>query len=173
MALKLLCVFGTRPEAIKLAPALKALRARPEQFSCRVCVTGQHRELLQPLLRLFHIRPDYDLKLMQPGQSLQHVAAGVVQGLEPILAQGKPDWVLVQGDTTTTLAAALAATYAHAPVAHVEAGLRSGNLRQPFPEEINRRLPREDYPHHRRGRLHRVKSVPSSARCQCRPGGLA
>ncbi len=95
MALKLLCVLGTRPEAIKLAPVLKALRARPDQFACRVCVTGQHRELLQPLLRLFHIRPDYDLKLMQPGQSLQHVAAGVVQGLEPILAQEKPDWVLV------------------------------------------------------------------------------
>ncbi len=140
MALKLLCVLGTRPEAIKLAPVLKALHARPEQFSCCVCVTGQHRELLQPALRLFHICPDYDLKLMQPGQSLQHVAAGVVQGLEPILAREKPDWVLVQGDTTTTLAAALAATYAHVPVAHVEAGLRSGNLRQPFPEEINRRL---------------------------------
>ena len=140
MALKLPCVLGTRPEAIKLAPVLKALRARPHQFSCRVCVTGQHREFLQPALRLFHICPDYDLKLMQPGQSLQHVAAGVVQGLEPILAQEKPDWVLVQGDTTTTLAAALAATYAHVPVAHVEAGLRSRNLRQPFPEEINRRL---------------------------------
>lgn len=138
--LKVLSVFGTRPEAIKLTPVIRALRAAPEQFLPRVCVTGQHRELLQPVLSLFDIQPDYDLAVMRPDQSLSYLTARVLTELERVLAQERPDWVLVQGDTTTTLAASLAAYYARVPVAHVEAGLRSGDPWQPYPEEINRRL---------------------------------
>lgn len=140
MLLKILSIFGTRPEAIKLAPVIKALRSAPQQFVSRVCVTGQHRELLDPVLRLFTIRPDHDLAVMQPDQSLFELTARVLTGLEAVLAQEKPDWVIVQGDTTTTLAASLAAYYARTAVAHVEAGLRSGDPWQPFPEEFNRRL---------------------------------
>src|SRR3989304_1447371 len=138
--LKVLSIFGTRPEAIKLAPVIQALRAAPAEFESRVCVTGQHRQLLDPVLRLFDIRPDSDLKVMQPDQSLAELPARLLSGLAPVLAREKPDWVLIQGDTTTTLSAALAAYYQRFPVAHVEAGLRSHNPWHPYPEEFNRRL---------------------------------
>ena len=138
--LKVLSIFGTRPEAIKLAPVIQALRAAPQEFESRVCVTGQHRQLLDPVLRLFDIRPDSDLKVMQPDQSLAELTARLLSGLAPVLAREKPDWVLIQGDTTTTLSAALAAYYQRFPVAHVEAGLRSHNPWHPYPEEFNRRL---------------------------------
>src|SRR3990172_2103526 len=138
--LKVLSIFGTRPEAIKLAPVIQALRAAPAEFESRVCVTGQHRQLLDPVLRLFDIRPDSDLKVMQPDQSLAELTARLLSGLAPVLAREKPDWVLIQGDTTTTLSAALAAYYQRFPVAHVEAGLRSHNPWHPYPEEFNRRL---------------------------------
>ncbi|MGH9805303.1 MAG: non-hydrolyzing UDP-N-acetylglucosamine 2-epimerase [Candidatus Acidiferrales bacterium] len=140
MPLKVLSIFGTRPEAIKLAPVIKALRARPQEFTSRVCVTGQHRELLDQVLRLFDIRPEHDLAVMQPDQSLFASTARILTALEPVLAAEQPDWVVVQGDTTTAFAASLAAFYARVPVAHVEAGLRSRDLTQPFPEEANRRL---------------------------------
>src|SRR3990172_182245 len=140
MALKILSICGTRPEAIKLAPVLQALRAALQEFELRVCVTGQHRELLDQVLRLFNIRPEYDLKVMQPDQSLAELTARLLTGLAPVLAREKPDWVLIQGDTTTTLCAALAVYYQRLPVAHVEAGLRSHNPWHPYPEEFNRRL---------------------------------
>jgi UDP-N-acetylglucosamine 2-epimerase (non-hydrolysing) len=138
--LKVLSVFGTRPEAIKMAPVIRALETRPDQFVSRVCVTAQHRQMLDQVLALFHISPDYDLDIMQQGQSPTQVAAAVLQHLEPILKAEQPDWVLVQGDTTTVLAAALAAFYAGAKVGHVEGGLRTHDKHQPFPEEINRRV---------------------------------
>ena len=140
MPLKVLSIFGTRPEAIKLAPVIKELRARAQDFASRVCVTGQHRELLDQVLRLFDIRPDHDLAVMRPDQSLFASTARILTALEPVLKQEQPDWVIVQGDTTTAFAASLAAFYARVPVAHVEAGLRSRDLAQPFPEEANRRL---------------------------------
>lgn len=123
-----------------MAPLLKAFRAAPECFRIAVCLTGQHADLIQPILRLFDITPDYDLGIMQGNQTLHHIAAAVLSGLEPVLAHEQCDWMLVQGDTTTTLAAALAAHYARVSVAHVEAGLRSGDMAQPFPEEANRIL---------------------------------
>ncbi len=138
--IKVLVVFGTRPEAIKMAPVVAALARRPQLCTIRVCVTAQHRQMLDQALRLFAITPDYDLNVMAPNQSLTGVAAAVLAGMEPVLRQEMPDWVLVQGDTTTVAAAALAAYYAHARVGHVEAGLRTNNKWQPFPEEINRRI---------------------------------
>ena len=138
-AKKVLFVFGTRPEAIKLAPVILQLRARPE-FTTRVCVTAQHREMLDQVLETFAIQPDYDLGIMEPDQDLFTVTARCLTGLQPVLAQERPDVVVVQGDTTTVLAAALAAFYLDMRVAHVEAGLRSFDKRRPFPEEINRRL---------------------------------
>jgi UDP-N-acetylglucosamine 2-epimerase (non-hydrolysing) len=138
--MKVLAVFGTRPEAIKMSPLVTAFRRSPSQFVMPVCVTGQHTDLLRPILRLFAIEPEYDLDLMQQNQSLHDVAAKVIRSLGPILASERPDWVMVQGDTTTALAAGLAAHYARIPVVHVEAGLRSGDEWQPFPEEINRKL---------------------------------
>jgi UDP-N-acetylglucosamine 2-epimerase (non-hydrolysing) len=146
---KVLCVLGTRPEAIKLAPVIRELRARAGDGLCAeasgglqtvVCVTGQHRELLDPMLSIFGIEPDYDLELMENNQTPTRLAAAVLAGLEPILETERPDWVLVQGDTTTVAAASLAAFYARARVGHVEAGLRTGDKWQPFPEEINRRI---------------------------------
>jgi UDP-N-acetylglucosamine 2-epimerase (non-hydrolysing) len=146
---KVLCVLGTRPEAIKLAPVIRELRARAGAGLCAeasgglrtvVCVTGQHRELLDPMLSIFSIEPDYDLELMENNQTPTRLAAAVLSGLEPILETERPDWVLVQGDTTTVAAASLAAFYARARVGHVEAGLRTGDKWQPFPEEINRRI---------------------------------
>jgi UDP-N-acetylglucosamine 2-epimerase (non-hydrolysing) len=138
--LRVLSVFGTRPEAIKMAPVVRELARYPGEFVSRVCITAQHRELLDEVLTLFAIQPDYDLDLMRPGQSPTAVAAQVLRGLEPVLAGERPDWVLVQGDTTTAAMGAIAAFYAGARVAHVEAGLRSHEPREPFPEELNRRL---------------------------------
>jgi len=136
---KVLAVFGTRPEAIKLAPLVLELRARAE-FEVRVCVTAQHRQMLDQVLETFAIRPDYDLGIMQPGQDLFDVTARCLTGLRPVLEKERPAWVVVEGDTTTVFAAALAAFYLDIRVAHVEAGLRTGDKRRPFPEEINRRL---------------------------------
>jgi UDP-N-acetylglucosamine 2-epimerase (non-hydrolysing) len=132
-------VFGTRPEAIKMAPVVAALRARPE-LRTTVCVTGQHRQMLDDVLSTFGIVPDHDLAVMRPNQSLSDVMAAVLTGLDARLAADKPDVVLVQGDTTTSTAAALAAFHRGAMVGHVEAGLRTGNLSSPWPEEANRRL---------------------------------
>lgn len=137
---KVLVVFGTRPEAIKLAPVVLQLRARPEEFNLRVCVTAQHRQMLDQVLQLFDIRPDIDLNLMRPNQTLAGLTANVITSITPVLQQERPDWVLVQGDTTTVWTAALAAFYEDVHVGHVEAGLRTLDKRQPFPEEINRRL---------------------------------
>ena len=136
--IRLLLVFGTRPEAIKLCPLIRELRARPRDFDARVCVTAQHRDMLDPVLAAFQVVPDYDLGLMRPDQSLTALTARILEALEPVLRQESPRMVLVQGDTTTSLAAALAAFYREIPIGHVEAGLRTGDLRQPFPEEMNR-----------------------------------
>src|SRR5437660_8568494 len=138
--LKVVFVFGTRPEAIKMAPLIRELGRAPERFQARVCVTAQHREMLDQVLALFSIRPDVDLDVMRPNQSLHEITSSVMLGLQPILERERPDWVLVQGDTTTTFAASLAAFYERIPVAHVEAGLRTGNLQAPWPEEMNRVL---------------------------------
>jgi UDP-N-acetylglucosamine 2-epimerase (non-hydrolysing) len=134
---KILFVFGTRPEAIKLCPVLLNLR-QSEMFQVRVCVTAQHRSMLDQVLAAFEVTPDYDLNLMQPGQTLAQLTARILAAVEPVIEAEQPDMVLVQGDTTTTLTAALAAFYQHVPVGHVEAGLRTGDLAQPFPEEMNR-----------------------------------
>jgi UDP-N-acetylglucosamine 2-epimerase (non-hydrolysing) len=138
MPVKTLFVFGTRPEAIKLCPVLKWLRGCGDRFDVRVCVTAQHRSMLDQVLSAFEVVPDHDLDLMKPGQTLAEVTARVLLGLEPVIARERPDIVIVQGDTTTTMGAALAAFYQRVPVAHVEAGLRTGDLTQPFPEELNR-----------------------------------
>ena len=124
---KVLFVFGTRPEAIKMAPVIIELQKHPEQFTVQICVTAQHRQMLDQVLELFAIVPDFDLDIMKPGQNLTDVTCNVLQGLIPVLAAARPDMVLVHGDTTTTMAASLAAFYAGIPVAHVEAGLRTGN----------------------------------------------
>lgn len=137
--MRTLCVFGTRPEAIKMAPLALQLEADPA-FEAKVCVTGQHREMLDQVLDLFGLKPDYDLAIMKPGQDLTDVTSAILLGLKPILAEFKPDIVLVHGDTATTFAASLAAYYQQIPVAHVEAGLRTGNLYSPWPEEANRKL---------------------------------
>jgi UDP-N-acetylglucosamine 2-epimerase (non-hydrolysing) len=136
--LKVLSVFGTRPEAIKMAPVIKELEKYPHRFESVVCVTAQHRQMLDQVLELFEIRPNYDLDIMKPGQDLFDVTCNVLQGLKPVLDKEKPDIVLVHGDTTTTMAASLAAFYSHIRVGHVEAGLRTGNKQAPFPEEVNR-----------------------------------
>ncbi len=136
--IEVLVIFGTRPEAIKLCPVVRALKRAPERFRTRVCVTAQHRELLDQVLDVFAVRPHYDLDLMRPGQTLAATTARIFSGLEPVLAEAKPDIVLVQGDTTTTFCGAVSAFYQRVPVGHVEAGLRTGDLRQPFPEEFNR-----------------------------------
>lgn len=137
--IRVLVIFGTRPEAVKMAPVVAALKGHP-QFACRVCVTAQHREMLDQVLDLFDIQPDYDLNIMRPGQSLQDLTAAVFSELGPIVAEEKPDWILIQGDTTTVMAAALLGYYHHVSVGHVEAGLRTGDKWRPFPEEINRRV---------------------------------
>jgi UDP-N-acetylglucosamine 2-epimerase (non-hydrolysing) len=138
--IKVLCVFGTRPEAIKMAPVVRELRRRADQFEAKVCVTAQHRQMLDQVLALFDIQPDYDLDVMSDNQTPTQVAASVLRQLEPILQAERPDWVLVQGDTTTVMAASIAAFYARVKVGHVEAGLRTRHKWQPFPEEINRRV---------------------------------
>jgi len=137
--LKILSVFGTRPEATKMVPLVLAMQAHP-QIESKVCVTAQHRELLDQVLTPFNITPDYDLNIMSIGQTLTDITTRVLQGLAPILADAKPDILLVHGDTTTTFAASLAAFYARVSVGHVEAGLRSYDKYRPFPEEINRKL---------------------------------
>lgn len=139
MLLRTLSVFGTRPEAIKMAPLALSL-ARDPRFDAKVCVTGQHREMLDQVLSLFQLVPDFDLRIMRPGQDLTSITTAVMQGLQAVFAEFKPDVVLVHGDTTTALAASLAAFYWRIPVAHVEAGLRTGNLHSPWPEEANRRM---------------------------------
>ncbi|MGI2180141.1 non-hydrolyzing UDP-N-acetylglucosamine 2-epimerase [Shewanella frigidimarina] len=136
---KILTVFGTRPEAIKMAPLVHALAA-DERFEAKCCVTAQHREMLDQVLELFDITPDYDLNLMKAGQTLNDVTSRIIQELKPVLQEFKPDVVLVHGDTATTFAASLAAYYEQIEVGHVEAGLRTGNIYSPWPEEANRRL---------------------------------
>lgn len=139
MSLKTLCVFGTRPEAIKMAPLALALAA-DERFDAQVCVTGQHRQMLDQVLDLFELKPDYDLNIMKPGQDLSDVTTAILQGMKSVFSEFRPDIVLVHGDTATTFATTLAAYYHQIPVAHVEAGLRTGNLYSPWPEEANRKL---------------------------------
>lgn len=136
----ILLVFGTRPEAIKMAPLVKKFQQYPNDFRTVVCVTGQHREMLDQVLQIFDIKPDYDLNIMKQGQDLYDVTARVLVGLRDVLRNVKPDVVLVHGDTTTSMAAALAAFYQQIPVGHVEAGLRTHNIYSPWPEEINRQL---------------------------------
>jgi len=136
---KVLTVFGTRPEAIKMAPLVHVLSAR-DDIEAKVCVTAQHREMLDQVLDLFGIEPDFDLNLMRKGQSLSDLTSGILQGMGAVYDECKPDVVLVHGDTTTTLAASLAAFYRYIPVGHVEAGLRTGNIWSPWPEELNRRV---------------------------------
>ena len=133
-------VFGTRPEAIKMAPLVKVFQAASNSFRTLVCVTGQHREMLDQVLHIFDIRPDYDLNIMKQGQDLYDVTSRVLLGLREVLKEARPDVVLVHGDTTTSTAAALAAFYAQIPVGHVEAGLRTHNIYSPWPEEMNRQL---------------------------------
>jgi len=136
---KLLSIFGTRPEAIKMAPVVLALR-RAENVDCRVCVTGQHRHMLDQVLELFGIIPDHDLNVMRAGQSLTEITTSVLAGLTDLFAADRPDRILVHGDTTTALAATLAGFYQQIPVGHVEAGLRTGDLSRPWPEEMNRKV---------------------------------
>lgn len=138
--MKILSVFGTRPEAIKMAPVIAELNKHQDKLTSLVCVTAQHREMLDQVLGLFAIKPDYDLGIMQPNQSLAELTARALTKLDEVLRQEKPDWILVQGDTTTVMAASLAAFYHHIKVGHVEAGLRSFDKYQPFPEEINRKI---------------------------------
>jgi UDP-N-acetylglucosamine 2-epimerase (non-hydrolysing) len=137
--LRVLSIFGTRPEAVKMAPVIGRLAAEPRVESV-VCVTAQHREMLDQVLDLFLIRPDFDLDLMRPDQPLADLTAALFTGLDPVLREARPDWVLIQGDTTSAMAASLLAYYHRARVGHVEAGLRTGDKWQPFPEEINRRV---------------------------------
>lgn len=138
-SMKVLSVFGTRPEAIKMAPVVLALEA-DQTIDSQVCVTGQHREMLDQVLSFFHITPDHDLNVMQPGQSLDQLTARLLEGVTAVLKAERPDLVLVHGDTSTTLSAALAAFYVHIPIGHVEAGLRTGDMNAPWPEEANRKL---------------------------------
>lgn len=137
---KIMLVFGTRPEAIKMAPLVKEFQKHPEQFETIVCVTGQHRQMLDQVLDLFEIKPDYDLDIMKQGQDLYDVTSRVLLGMRDVLKKSQPDVVLVHGDTTTSTASALAAFYQQIPVGHVEAGLRTHNIYSPWPEEMNRQI---------------------------------
>ncbi|ACU58584.1 non-hydrolyzing UDP-N-acetylglucosamine 2-epimerase [Chitinophaga pinensis] len=150
---KILLVFGTRPEAIKMAPLVKKFKEESAFFDCKVCVTAQHREMLDQVLQWFEISPDYDLNIMRPGQDLYDITANVLSGMKDVLKDYQPDAVLVHGDTTTSFATALAAFYQQIPVGHIEAGLRTYNLDAPFPEELNRQLT---------GRMARWHFVPTS-----------
>ena len=140
MKKKIMLVFGTRPEAIKMAPLVKAFQSYPQDFDTIVCVTGQHREMLDQVLSIFDIRPDYDLNIMKQGQDLYDVTSKVLLGMRDVLKEVQPHVVLVHGDTTTSTAAALAAFYQQIPVGHVEAGLRTHNIYSPWPEEMNRQI---------------------------------
>jgi UDP-N-acetylglucosamine 2-epimerase (non-hydrolysing) len=135
---KILFIFGTRPEAIKLCPVIRWMARHPAEFEVRVCVTAQHRDMLDQVLSIFEVEPHRDLDVMRPGQSLYQSTSRILAGLKPVLAAKRPDMVVVQGDTTTTLCGGLAAFYARVPLGHVEAGLRTWDLAQPFPEEMNR-----------------------------------
>lgn len=137
---KIMLVFGTRPEAIKMCPLVNELRGRPDDFEVKVCVTGQHREMLEQVLRVFNISPDYNLEIMRPSQTLFDVTCDVLMRLKTVLESEQPDCVLVHGDTTTSFAASLACFYLHIPIGHVEAGLRTNNLQSPWPEEFNRQM---------------------------------
>ncbi|MDC1025293.1 UDP-N-acetylglucosamine 2-epimerase (non-hydrolyzing) [Flavobacteriales bacterium] len=137
---KILIVFGTRPEAIKMAPLVKEFNKFPNTFITKVCVTAQHREMLDQVLDFFNVETDYDLDLMRPGQNLYSLTASIIESLKPILEEFKPDYVFVHGDTTTTMASSIASFYAGAKICHVEAGLRTNNKLSPFPEEINRQV---------------------------------
>ncbi len=139
MTLRVLCVFGTRPEAIKMAPLVLALQADP-RFETRLCVTAQHREMLDQVLALFGLAPDFDLDVMRPGQDLTAIVTAILAGARRVLAEARPDIVMVHGDTATTLATSLACYFQRIPVAHVEAGLRTGDLYAPWPEEANRKI---------------------------------
>lgn len=141
-------VFGTRPEAIKMAPLVQEFRKHPDQYETLVCVTGQHREMLDQVLNIFGIVPDYDLNIMKPGQDLYDVTARILAGMRDVLSEAKPEIVLVHGDTTTSMAVALAAFYRQIPVGHVEAGLRTHNIYSPWPEEMNRQITGRIATHH-------------------------
>jgi UDP-N-acetylglucosamine 2-epimerase (non-hydrolysing) len=140
MKKKILFVFGTRPEAIKIAPIINEFRKHSDFFECKVCVSGQHRDLLNPFLKYFEIKVDFNLRLMKMNQDLKHITIAVLKGVEEIIEEEQPDYILVQGDTTTSMAASLAAFYKNIKVAHVEAGLRTWNRFHPFPEEANRKI---------------------------------
>lgn len=140
MMKKILLVFGTRPEAIKMAPLVKEFQKHPDQFDTKVCVTGQHRHMLDQVLDVFDIKPDYDLNIMSPNQDLYDITSKVLLGMRGVLKEARPDIVFVHGDTTTSLAASLAAFYQQIQVAHIEAGLRTYNMASPWPEEMNRQL---------------------------------
>ena len=145
---KILLVFGTRPEAIKMAPLVKKLQEMPKEFNTVVCVTGQHREMLDQVLQLFDIVPEYDLNIMKPNQDLYDITSRILLGMRDVLKEVQPDVVLVHGDTTTSMVAALAAFYQQIPVGHVEAGLRTGNIYSPWPEEMNRLITGRITTHH-------------------------
>jgi UDP-N-acetylglucosamine 2-epimerase (non-hydrolysing) len=138
--LKIMCIFGTRPEAIKMASVIQQLKKHPDEFHTVVCVTAQHRQMLDQVLDLFKITPDIDLDLMQKNQTLAQFTSKALKALDPVFSNLKPDWVLVQGDTTTTMVASIAAFYHKIRVGHIEAGLRTNNKLAPFPEEVNRRI---------------------------------
>jgi UDP-N-acetylglucosamine 2-epimerase len=140
MILKVMTVIGTRPEAIKMAPVIKSLMNYPEEIKSVVCVTAQHREMLDQALKIFGIIPDYDLNLMNPNQSLSLLTSNLLTALDEVMTLEKPDWVLVQGDTTTAMVASLVAYYHRIKLGHIEAGLRTNDKFQPFPEEVNRRI---------------------------------
>jgi UDP-N-acetylglucosamine 2-epimerase (non-hydrolysing) len=162
---RILFIFGTRPEAIKMCPIVRHLQRRPDEFETRVCVTAQHRAMLDQVLEAFAVKPDYDLDLMKPGQTLAQSTSRIMATLEPVLRDAAPDMALVQGDTTTTMVGAMAAFYAHVPVGHVEAGLRTGDMTQPFPEEMNRVVT---------GRLAALHFAPTAgARCNLLREGVA
>jgi len=164
--LRPLLLFGTRPEAIKMAPVVLECRRRPEAIDPIVCDAGQHRELLEPVVEYFGLRPDRQLDVMRPGQSLAELTSASLPAIDALLAELKPDCLVVQGDTTTVMAASLAAFYRSVPLAHVEAGLRTGNLRAPWPEELNRRIVGLSAAVHFAPRA--ARPMPSSPRA-CRP----
>jgi UDP-N-acetylglucosamine 2-epimerase (non-hydrolysing) len=138
--IRILTVFGTRPEVIKMATVIKELHKHPDEFICRVCITAQHRQMIDPLLKLFNIKPSYDLNIMQDNQSLEYITIIVMTQLGEIIKKEKPNYLIVQGDTTTAMASSLAAFYQKVKVAHIEAGLRTWNKMHPYPEEINRKI---------------------------------
>jgi len=148
LPIRTLFLFGTRPEAVKLCPVVRKLRAAPDVYDVKVCVTAQHRAMLDQVLGLFGVVPDIDLNLMQPGQTLSQSSSRMIAALEPVMQEVRPDIAIVQGDTTTTFCGALAAFYARVPVAHIEAGLRTWDIHQPFPEEMNRVLTGRLAAHH-------------------------